>query len=141
MLAALTLCAIHLTACSHHDQAAEPDANCDSARIDKLERQGYADLSQNQWYNAHLAGHALYAMIDSCSQPAIALPAGINGAYLLANAQHAHGDDAQSAFWVQRGLKLLTIARALGMQNPSVSTVYDQMQPRFLSLQSRLPLR
>jgi hypothetical protein len=130
-----------LMGCTHAAPSQAVSPTCDPARIQQLEQQGYAWLGQNQWYKAHLAGHALSTIGDSCNQPDIAVPAGINGAYLLADVFHAIRDDRQSAYWVQRGLRLLAAAQQHEAESPALMTVYDAMQPRFLTLQAQLQTR
>ena len=130
-----------LVGCAHAAPSQAVSPTCDPARIQQLEQQGYAWLGQNQWYKAHLVGHALSTIGDNCNQPDIAVPAGINGAYLLADVFHAIRDDRQSAYWVQRGLRLLATAQRHEAESPAFMTVYDAMQPRFLMLQAQQQTR
>lgn len=139
-LIAFLLCAF-VSACAHNQAARDSAKSCDTARVQALEQQGYTWLGQNQWFKAHLAGHALITIGDSCNQADIALPAGIHGAYLLAVAMHAHRDDAQSGYWLERGLKLLALARQHESESQALFSIYDQMQPRFLMLRSQLRTR
>src|ERR1700694_688908 len=127
-----------LSGCKHAARTEAISETCDTARIQQLEQRGYNWLAQTKRYDAHLVGHALIAISRSCNDPAVALPAGVNGAYLLAAVFHAQRDERQSVYWLGEGFKFLAQVRQHETESPALLAVYDQMQPRFLTLQTEV---
>src|SRR5579872_174895 len=138
-LVALTCAAFALSACARIRDSAPASAGCDAPRAQQLQTEGYRWLAQGQWYQAHLAAHALVAIGIACDQPAIAAPATVHGDYILAVVMHQRHDDRQSTYWLNSGEAVLQRVKQHESDAPDLQGLYDEMQPKYLALHDELP--
>lgn len=128
-LASLTMLAFTLFWMS----AAKAD-QCDASHAQDLAREGYHQLDLQRWSDAKDIAGALVLMSQQCDDVSVKVPAVVHSAYIGATALHGLGSDAKAAEAVKAGLLMLDILQKDG----HYATLYDAMEPRFLSLQRKL---
>lgn len=134
LLIALLAFALPLAGCARASSPQAISPTCNAAKIVALQKQGDADIRNHHWYQAHLVGHALMAIGDSCNQVGGAATAMTHGLYMRAVAAY-ETQDPQARGFVNAGLTLLASVKKHEMESPDLVGLYDEMEPRFLTLE------